>query len=135
MDLKEQLEALEREYADKLAAASTEQEMRKVYADYGGGQGAIRRMHKEALKAAPPTEKKNIGQLGNALFQRVDGAFEGRLAQMAQAARQKELARSIDLTLPGRPHRPGTAHPLTLVRREAERIFAQLGFVVAEGPH
>ncbi|HEX6837857.1 MAG TPA: phenylalanine--tRNA ligase subunit alpha, partial [Polyangia bacterium] len=38
------------------------------------------------------------------------------------------------VTLPGRAHRLGHLHPITLARREIEAIFAQLGFTVAVGP-
>jgi phenylalanyl-tRNA synthetase alpha chain len=40
----------------------------------------------------------------------------------------------VDVTLPGRGHRHGTLHPLTLVRREIEGIFLGLGFEVRTGP-
>ena len=46
----------------------------------------------------------------------------------------RDLDRRIDVTLPGRQRRLGHLHPVTLARRELERIFAQLGFGLASGP-
>ena len=64
---------------------------------------------------------------------------ELRLAEMDASllAREREAARraaAVDVTLPGRPPRLGSIHPVTLVIREMEEIFAELGYSVAEGP-
>jgi phenylalanyl-tRNA synthetase alpha chain len=133
-DLKQRLDALLSEYNQKIALAQTEQELRKVFADYGGAQGAIRLQQKEALKSAPNAEKKAIGQLSNAIVQEVEAQLAKRLSGLADEARKRDLQRNVDLTLPGRAHRLGHLHPITLARRDIEAIFAQLGFVVAEGP-
>jgi phenylalanyl-tRNA synthetase alpha chain len=132
--LKEGLERLLAEFKQKIAAAVTEQDLRKVYADYGGPHGAIRVQQKEALKAVPPADKREIGHLGNAVLAQVDGELEARLAALADEVRQRDLGRRVDLTLPGRARPLGHLHPLTLVRRDIEAIFAQLGFVTAYGP-
>jgi phenylalanyl-tRNA synthetase alpha chain len=126
--------AVKAAYLAKLTEASTEQEVRKVYADFGGSNGQLRLKQKELLKAAAPDQKKAIGQLTNELLRDVDGEFERKLGALAAEAAERDLARSVDLTLPGRAHRLGHLHPLTLVRREIEAIFAQLGFTVAVGP-
>jgi phenylalanyl-tRNA synthetase alpha chain len=132
--LQDTLQALLSEFQDKISQAQTEQELRKVYADYGGSNGRIRLEQKAALKSAPNDQKKAIGQLSNQIVQEVDAQFERRLAGLAEEARKRDLARVVDVTLPGRVRRLGHLHPITLVRRDIEAIFAQLGFVVAEGP-
>ena len=38
------------------------------------------------------------------------------------------------MTLPGRGQRPGGLHPVTRTLRRIERLFANAGFTVAEGP-
>jgi phenylalanyl-tRNA synthetase alpha chain len=133
-ELKQQLDTLLSEYKQKISAVSTEQEVRKVFADYGGSQGAIRLAQKNALKSAPNNEKKAIGQLTNAVVGEAEAIFESWLKDQAERARQQDLARTVDVTLPGRAHALGHLHPATLVRREIERIFAEIGFTVAEGP-
>ncbi len=133
-DLKARLHGLLSEFQAKIERAHTEQELRKVFADYGGSQGAIRVAQKDALKEAPNAEKKAIGQLSNAVVAEVERALEGRLAALHEAERRRDLERTVDVSLPGRVRRLGHLHPTTLVRREIEQIFAQLGFTVAEGP-
>jgi phenylalanyl-tRNA synthetase alpha chain len=133
-ELKQQLDALLSEYKTKISAASTEQEVRKVFADYGGSQGSIRLAQKNALKSAPNNEKKAIGLVTNAVVGEAEALFEKWLKDQAERARQADLARRVDVTLPGRRHGLGHLHPSTLARREIEAIFAEIGFTVAEGP-
>src|SRR5262249_38616170 len=45
-----------------------------------------------------------------------------------------DLARTVDVTLPGRAAPLGHLHPITQARRDIERIFGELGFEVATGP-
>ncbi len=133
-ELKQRLDELLSEYKLKIGVASTEQEVRKVFADYGGSQGAIRLAQRGALKSAPNEEKKAIGQLTNAVVGEAEAIFESWLKGESERARQRDLERSVDVSLPGRAHRLGHLHPSTLARREIERIFAEIGFTVAVGP-
>jgi phenylalanyl-tRNA synthetase alpha chain len=128
-ELERELDALDAAWRG--SDSSTEQTIRKAHADFGG---RIRAAQKEALKSAPNSEKKAIGQLTNRFVAAVEAEFERRLAALVEAARRADLARSVDVTLPGRPRPLGHLHPITLVRRDIEAIFAQLGFTVAEGP-
>src|SRR6266481_3143250 len=132
--LADQLQKLYQQFSEQLDAASNEQALRKVYADFGGANGAIRLKQKELLKTAPNTEKRAIGQATNDILQQVDAAFEAALQRLGDEAAARELQRSVDVTLPGRAHRLGHLHPITIARREIEAIFAQLGFTVAVGP-
>jgi phenylalanyl-tRNA synthetase alpha chain len=132
--LADELQALHQQFTSQLAAARSEQAVRKVYADFGGANGAIRLKQKELLKAAPNAEKKAIGQATNEILQKVDAAFEVALKRLGDEAAARDLERTVDVTLPGRTHRLGHLHPITLARREIEAIFAQIGFTVATGP-
>jgi len=133
-DLEAELARLLSSYRTQMAMAASEQAIRKVYADFGGSSGSMRLAQKEALRSAPNTEKKAIGLATNQILAAVDVELEARLQGLANAARAAELRRTVDVTLPGRQRRLGRLHPITLVRRDIETIFAQLGFVVAEGP-
>jgi phenylalanyl-tRNA synthetase alpha chain len=132
--LQERLNAELAAFRARMDEARDEQAVRKAYADFGGAQGSIRVAQKDALKAAPGPEKRAIGELGNAILKQVDGLFEARVAGLAAEEKARDLSRTVDVTLPGRVRRRGHLHPVTIVRRELEEIFAQLGFVVAEGP-
>jgi phenylalanyl-tRNA synthetase alpha chain len=132
--LADELSQLFQQFKQQLAAASNEQAVRKVYADFGGANGRIRLQQKELLKSAPNAEKKAIGQATNEILQQVEAAFEERLQRLDAEAELRDLARTVDVTLPGRARRLGRLHPITLARREIEAIFAQIGFTLAVGP-
>jgi phenylalanyl-tRNA synthetase alpha chain len=89
----------------------------------------------DGIKQVDASERRAYGEAVNQLKQRV----EARLATLDEelTARQREAQRArsfVDVTLPGRRSELGTLHPATLVVLEMERIFAELGYSVAEGP-
>src|SRR5499427_8350844 len=85
----------------------------------------------ERLAAAPPAEKRELGQRTNALKQELEKRWASYLdARQATAA----PAHAVDVTLPGRETALGHRHPLTIVRDRLEEIFTRMGFGVVEGP-
>jgi len=57
------------------------------------------------------------------------------MAALADTALNERLRTEwLDVTLPGRPRRQGTLHPISQVSEEVTAIFAEMGFSVAEGP-
>ena len=87
-DLQQLLPAIHRRSSTPLP---TEQAVRKVYADFGGANGAIRGKQKELLKAAPNAEKKAIGQATNEVLQTVDAAFAARSGGSPARRRRADL--------------------------------------------
>ena len=88
----------------------------------------------DQLKAVPADEKRAVGQQLNALKQQAQARFDAA-QQAAEAAADNAPANpDFDYTLPPVPHALGTRHPLMLVREEMLRVFARIGFAVAEGP-
>jgi phenylalanyl-tRNA synthetase alpha chain len=80
-------------------------------------------------------EKKTFGAEVNALKQDVTQAIEARRATLSEAAIAEKLQTEwLDVTLPPRPERGGTVHPVTQVIEEITAIFADMGFSVATGP-
>ena len=132
VELQKQLDELLGRY--KAERAPSEPALRVLHARYLGKEGEIRRRLTEALKAAPGPEKRAIGQIGNAVIAQAEAFFEECLRTLHEAARQADLGRRVDVTLPGRARQRGALHVLTQVRRELEGIFAELGFTVATGP-
>jgi phenylalanyl-tRNA synthetase alpha chain len=100
----------------------------------GRKQGAVRALL-DSIKDVPPADRKAYGEAVNRLKQRVESGLaelDERL-RAAEAAGQRAAAQ-VDVTLPGRRPRLGALHPVTLIQREVEQIFAELGYSVAEGP-
>jgi phenylalanyl-tRNA synthetase alpha chain len=85
----------------------------------------------EAVKTAPPDQKKALGKGANELKKEIETAIAALDEQLAATRRP---ANAVDITLPGRVPQLGYRHPLSLVRDEVIEIFTRLGYQVLEGP-
>jgi len=86
----------------------------------------------KGLKELGPSERGAAGKAANAFKNSVTDAIVARKEALAKGT--CEHAAAFDLTLPGSWRSLGTMHPVSMVIEEATRIFATLGFTVAEGP-
>ena len=101
--------------------------------NYLGRKGRLADLF-DQLKTVPADEKRAVGQQLNALKQLAQSRFD-EAQQAAEAAADNAPANpDFDYTLPPVPNALGTRHPLSLVREEMMRVFARIGFAVAEGP-
>jgi phenylalanyl-tRNA synthetase alpha chain len=132
-ELIEQLERLRGEFAGVIEPLADEQSIRAAQAQFLGKKGQVSALMKE-LGKLPPADRPKVGEVVNRVKGDIESAVAGKLATLATLARERDLARVVDVTLPGRPRGAGALHLLTQVRLEAIDIFAELGFAVAEGP-
>jgi phenylalanyl-tRNA synthetase alpha chain len=99
-----------------------------------GKKGEISLKMRE-LGRMSPEERQFAGPALNALKDEVNSALAARKAALGDAALEERLrAEWLDVTLPARPRRMGTIHPVSQVTEEVTAIFADMGFAVAEGP-
>ena len=117
-----------------IAAAPDLAVLDQVRVRYLGKSGDLTLLLKQ-LGGLPKEERPAAGQLINAAKDQVAQAIETRKAVLEQAALAARLAAGrLDVTLPGRGQRTGGLHPVTRTLRRIERLFADAGFAVAEGP-
>src|SRR5690606_33758727 len=82
-----------------------------------------------------PAVRQAAGAALNRLKDEIDAALRAKKSALADAALDARLRSEwLDVTLPGRPRRQGTIHPVSQVTEEITAIFADMGFAVAEGP-
>ncbi|MFZ4395103.1 MAG: phenylalanine--tRNA ligase subunit alpha [Kiritimatiellia bacterium] len=124
-----ELEALQEQSLAELRAAPEAAGLEQVRVRYLGRNGLIPAMMKQ-LKDVPAAERPEFGRRANAW--RTD--LEAELAARQAAAAPREAVAPFDVTLPGRWHTLGTMHPVSRVIEEVCRVFARLGFTVADGP-
>jgi len=127
------LDRLAAEFAAEIASVASEQDIRAAQARYLGKKGRVSELMK-ALGRLPAQERPAVGEAANRAKAQIETAVAARLAALSEVALAADLARTVDVTLPGRGMRVGTLHPLTLVRREIEQIFLGLGYEVRTGP-
>ncbi len=127
------LERLKDEFHTAIAPLADEQSIRAAQAQFLGKKGKVSEVMKE-LGRLPASDRPHVGTAANTVKSFIEQMVSERLQRLADAAAKQDLARTVDVTLPARPVGGGHLHLLTQVRHEAVRIFAELGFVVAEGP-
>jgi len=126
------LEHLGDEFADVIRPLADEQAIRAAQAQYLK-KGKLSEVQGE-LKKLSNADKPLVGAAINKAKQAIEGQVAKRLGELADAGAAADLARRFDVTLPARPVGGGHLHLLTQVRLDVIAIFAELGFVVADGP-
>jgi phenylalanyl-tRNA synthetase alpha chain len=136
-------EELDREVAELLSALEQEaaavgddaqwQEFRNRW--MARKNGVLTQINDGWLKAAPASQKREVGQRVNQIRQRVEAIIEETKESLSGAISEKRLAAErVDVTLPGTRRQLGATHPITLVMDEIVSVFKAMGYSVAEGP-
>lgn len=128
------LDTLLSEAQAKIEAAGDLRALDEVRVAYLGKTGAITEQLKQ-LGKLPKEERSQAGQAINKAKQAVQQSIEARKTALEQEALNARLAsETIDVTLPGRNSSSGGLHPVTRTIERIEKLFANAGFSVAEGP-
>ena len=131
------LEELVRLEEEALAALETEADSDALAAwnrRYLGKKGALT-LALRSIGQLPKEERPAFGQAVNAAKLKLERAHEARIGQLRQAELEQELEQGgLDVTLPGRPIKPGHLHITTQTLRQNYAIFAEMGFQVYQAP-
>ncbi|MFO1159319.1 MAG: phenylalanine--tRNA ligase subunit alpha [Reyranellaceae bacterium] len=99
-----------------------------------GKKGSVTGLMK-TLGGLAPEERKAFGAQVNQLKGEIEGALEARKAALSASALAARLGNEkVDVSLPTRPEREGTLHPIGQVMDELAAIFGEMGFTWADGP-
>ena len=121
-------------YIAAVAGASGETALEEVRLAALGKKGEVSALM-ATLGKMDPDARKAAGASLNALKDEIDAALRARKSALGDAALDERLKSEwLDVTLPGRPRRMGTIHPVSQVMDELTAIFGDMGFSVAEGP-
>ena len=128
------IDTLRDTYLNRIKDAGDEGAVEELRVAALGKKGEISLLMRE-LGRMSPEERQTTGANLNRLKDELDAALRARKASLGDAALEQRLAAEwLDVTLPGRPRRMGTIHPVSQVMDELTAIFADMGFSVAEGP-
>jgi phenylalanyl-tRNA synthetase alpha chain len=128
------MDDLRQKYLTAIADAADEATLEDVRLQAVGKKGEVALRMRELGKMTPE-ERQVAGPALNALKDEINSALAAKKAALADAALDERLRTEwLDVTLPGRPRRMGTIHPVSQVTEEVTAIFADMGFAVAEGP-
>ncbi|SDX48310.1 phenylalanine--tRNA ligase subunit alpha [Thiocapsa roseopersicina] len=128
------LAALQAAALEAIAAAADLANLDQARVRYLGKSGELTALLKQ-LGTLPADERPAAGQEINQAKVAVQDAIDQRKVVLEEASLTARLAAErIDVSLPGRGRRPGGLHPVTRAMRRIERLFANAGFAVVEGP-
>ena len=132
--MKEKIEALRARFAEELQAASTPDALEALRVAFLGKKGPISDLMNE-LRNVPKEEKAEAGQLINTLKSELADAIAKTGDRLKAEALMAEIrsAKKYNPTLPRR-RKAGSYHPITLIQRDVEEIFASMGFTIEDYP-
>jgi len=128
------MDDLREKYLTRVADAADESALEAVRLEAVGKKGEVA-LEMRKLGRMTPEERQQVGPALNALKDEINSAIVARRAALEDAALEERLRSEwLDVTLPSRPRRQGSIHPVSQVTEEVTAIFADMGFSVAEGP-
>ena len=117
------MDDLRAKYIEAIAAAGDEATIEEVRLAAVGKKGEISLKMRELGKMTPE-ERQVAGPALNALKDEINAALTAKKAALADAALEERLkAEWLDVTLPVRPQRQGSIHPISQVSEEVTAIF------------
>ncbi len=130
--MKEKIDALREQFSRELSGAGTSEAVEKLRVAYLGKKGSVTALLK-GLKEVGAEQKKEMGQHINQLKRQVEEKLSEQVEAIraAEEQRQVEAAEQYDVTLPT-GGAVGSYHPITVVQRQLEEIFASMGFTIED---
>ena len=130
--MKETIDALRESFRRELEQARDSEAAEKLRVAYLGKKGSVTGLLK-GLKDVAADQKKAMGQAINQLKKEVEEGISAQVEKI-HAAEEEALvaaAEQYDVSLPT-GESEGSYHPITLVQRELEEIFASMGFTIED---
>ncbi len=124
------LQALKKEFMTALEQIRSKDEVEELRTRFIGRKGLLTSFLR-SVKEIAEEERPKLGKLANALKEDFSRRLEDLEQRLTTAV---DLLGSFDESLPGRHSDFGHLHPYTVVQRQLEDIFRQMGFRVLDGP-
>ncbi|MDR2338133.1 MAG: phenylalanine--tRNA ligase subunit alpha [Deltaproteobacteria bacterium] len=132
------IEHLKQEAEQEIKNATSLSEIERLRVAYNGKKGKLTAWLKE-LGGLDVEARKVLGAKLNLVKEEITSNLENKTLniQKAESSARYQLEK-IDVTLPVKAPvcglEPAGLHPVTVLQKELENIFANLGFTIADGP-
>lgn len=134
MPIRQEIELSFQHAREEIAACSDSDQLAAVRVKFLGRKGILASFMRQ-LPSLPEDDRREIGQLLNALKEEITSDFANRSSQIEREAAEARLAgEQIDITLPGRKPLHGKKHIITQTLEEIIGVLAYHGFTVEYGP-
>ena len=129
--LQQKIDQLRSDFDVDLSTATDQRSIEQVRIRYFGRKGGLVPALFGELKSIPAEQKKDAGAALNALRDELQTRMDEAIENVSRPVKKRK---TIDVTLPSRRPLVGHLHPITIVRREIEGIFREMGYSIAAGP-
>ncbi len=128
----EKAQQLKEQFTEKVNSASASAELEQLRIEFLGKKGPISSLMGE-LRNVPNEQKKEAGQIINDVKQFIEATIAEKKEELQKIEEQKliDSAEDYDVTFPVSEDK-GSYHPITLIQREVEDIFASMGFAIED---
>lgn len=132
--IKEKLAEIREKALAEISGSENLEKLNAVRVAILGKKGELTALLK-GMKDIPPEERPEFGELVNDARASIEENLEETKRRLEKAAMELRLKDEvIDVTLPAKRNLVGHEHPNSIVQREVEEIFLQMGYEVAAGP-
>ncbi len=130
--MKEAIAKLRAQFEQDSAKAATVAEVESLRIAYLGKKGSVTELLGK-LRDVPNEQKKEVAQGINELKKYAEGIITEKAADLKAKEEAAAIASAerYDVTMP-LAEKLGSLHPITLVQREVEQIFATMGFTIED---
>lgn len=129
--MEKNIDQIHKEALAELATATDKETVEALSVRYLGRKGFVTQFLRN-VSNLPASEKPLAGKKANEVKNDLTRAFSE--ATTAIEAKEAASDEGIDVSLPGRPAKHASLHPVTQITQEICDIFTKLGFVIGEGP-
>ena len=132
--MKEALQQILDEARKRLQEAECIQDAEDVRVKMLGKKGQLTGILK-SMGSLTPEERKELGMQANKAKGEIEAMLNKTFEQLKEKAQEAKFkAEKIDVTEPGKAHKLGTKHPVTITIEEISKVFKSMGFTLTEGP-
>ncbi len=132
--MKDKVNAIKKEYEEKISSITSVKILNDVRVEYLGKQGKITELSK-MMRDVPNDQKKEFGMLVNEVRSFVTESLDEIKEKLEKEALNKKLeSEKIDITLPGTKVPSGSANILERIIEEVEDLLMSMGYDVVDGP-
>ncbi len=119
-------------FDEKISSIASSDKVEELRVEFLGKKGYVAALMSE-LKNVPNEEKKEFGRVVNVIKQEIEEQITAKKTALVKEEQEKIInsAEQYDESLPYHIQ-TGSYHPITLVQRDLERIFASMGFTIED---
>ncbi len=132
--LKDELQAIGSKALEELQSVGDQKLLDNLRIQYLGKKGSLTTILKQ-MKDLSAEERPAVGKLANEVRSNIEQAISKRTEELKKLELEHRLrTEAIDVTMPGKPKKLGSRHPISSTLDDLEEIFLGMGFSIAEGP-